>query len=113
MFYADNQFRMSILERLEQMERRMAEMAGQQQQSSGGPSESGGSGTGGGEGGRSNSEQAQVSFCATLSCSKLRHIPISFLELTWFLILCFSSHQVRVRARFKVQLATPLRAVWW
>lgn len=90
----------------------MAEMAGQQQQqqqSSGGPSESGG--TGAGEGGRSNSEQAQVSFCATLSCSKLMHIPISFLELTWFLILCFSSHQVR--ARVKVQLATPLRAVWW
>ncbi len=94
----------------------MAEMAGQQQQqqqSSGGPSESGGTGTGGGEGGRSNSEQAQVSFCATLSCSKLMHIPIIFLELTWFLILCFSSHQVRVRARVKVQLATPLRAVWW
>ncbi|XP_067287961.1 calmodulin-binding transcription activator 1 isoform X9 [Pseudorasbora parva] len=59
----DNQFRMSILERLEQMERRMAEMAGQQQQQQGGggPSESGGSGTGGGEGGRSNSEQAQFS----------------------------------------------------
>lgn len=63
-FYADNQFRMSILERLEQMERRMAEMAGQQQQQQGGggPSESGGTGTGGGEGGRNNSEQAQVSF---------------------------------------------------
>ncbi|XP_059385831.1 calmodulin-binding transcription activator 1-like isoform X8 [Carassius carassius] len=58
----DNQFRMSILERLEQMERRMAEMASQQQQqSSGGPSESEGTGTGGGEGGRSNSEQAQFS----------------------------------------------------
>lgn len=55
---------MSILERLEQMERRMAEMAGQQQQQQGGggSSESGGTGTGGGEGGRSNSEQAQVSF---------------------------------------------------
>ncbi|XP_067243880.1 calmodulin-binding transcription activator 1 isoform X5 [Chanodichthys erythropterus] len=59
----DNQFRMSILERLEQMERRMAEMAGQQQQQQGGggPSESGGTGTGGGEGGRNNSEQAQFS----------------------------------------------------
>ncbi|XP_039529420.1 calmodulin-binding transcription activator 1 isoform X4 [Pimephales promelas] len=59
----DNQFRMSILERLEQMERRMAEMAGQQQQQQGGggSSESGGTGTGGGEGGRSNSEQAQFS----------------------------------------------------
>uniref|UniRef100_A0A8C2FV37 Calmodulin-binding transcription activator 1 n=1 Tax=Cyprinus carpio TaxID=7962 RepID=A0A8C2FV37_CYPCA len=60
----DNQFRMSILERLEQMERRMAEMAGQQQQqSSGGPSESGGTGTGGGEGGRSpagNSFESRV-----------------------------------------------------
>ncbi|TRY87623.1 hypothetical protein DNTS_009330 [Danionella cerebrum] len=56
----DNQFRMSILERLEQMERRMAEMAGQQQQSGGGPSESGGNGTSG-EGGRSISEQAQFS----------------------------------------------------
>uniref|UniRef100_A0A673MAB3 Calmodulin-binding transcription activator 1 n=1 Tax=Sinocyclocheilus rhinocerous TaxID=307959 RepID=A0A673MAB3_9TELE len=58
----DNQFRMSILERLEQMERRMAEMAGQQQ-SSGGPSESGGTGTGGGEGGRSpagNSFESRV-----------------------------------------------------
>ncbi|XP_051528516.1 calmodulin-binding transcription activator 1-like isoform X3 [Myxocyprinus asiaticus] len=57
----DNQFRMSILERLEQMERRMAEMAGQQQ-ASGGTSESGGTGgSGGGEGGRGNSEQAQFS----------------------------------------------------
>ncbi|XP_073773140.1 calmodulin-binding transcription activator 1 isoform X9 [Danio rerio] len=56
----DNQFRMSILERLEQMERRMAEMAGQQQQQGGGgTSESGGTTTG--EGGRSNSEQAQFS----------------------------------------------------
>uniref|UniRef100_A0A8C1QEW7 Calmodulin-binding transcription activator 1 n=1 Tax=Cyprinus carpio TaxID=7962 RepID=A0A8C1QEW7_CYPCA len=61
----DNQFRMSILERLEQMERRMAEMAGQQQQqqlTSGGPSESGGTGTGG-EGGRSpagNSFESRV-----------------------------------------------------
>ncbi|XP_051957510.1 calmodulin-binding transcription activator 1-like [Xyrauchen texanus] len=57
----DNQFRMSILERLEQMERRMAEMAGQQQ-GDGGTSESGGTGgSGGGEGGRGNSEQAQFS----------------------------------------------------
>ncbi|KAL2090847.1 hypothetical protein ACEWY4_013110 [Coilia grayii] len=46
----DNQFKMSILERLEQMERRMAEMAGQQQ-SGGGSSESGGGGRGGGGGG--------------------------------------------------------------
>lgn len=55
----DNQFRMSILERLEQMERRMAEMSGQQQQQqgSGGTSESGA--TGGGEG-RGNADQTQV-----------------------------------------------------
>lgn len=49
----DNQFRMSILERLEQMERRMAEMTGSQQHkqaSSGGGSGSGsGSGAGGGQ----------------------------------------------------------------
>ncbi|XP_051967308.1 calmodulin-binding transcription activator 1-like [Xyrauchen texanus] len=57
----DNQFRMSILERLEQMERRMAEMAGQQQQGGGGTSESGGTGSSGGEGGRGNSDQAQFS----------------------------------------------------
>ncbi|XP_078186377.1 calmodulin-binding transcription activator 1 isoform X20 [Callithrix jacchus] len=46
----DNQFRMSILERLEQMERRMAEMTGSQQhkQSSGGGSSGGGSGSGNG-----------------------------------------------------------------
>ncbi|XP_030632892.1 calmodulin-binding transcription activator 1 [Chanos chanos] len=55
----DNQFRMSILERLEQMERRMAEMAGQQQQGSGGASEGGGTGGGGGGGG--NTDQSQLS----------------------------------------------------
>ncbi|XP_031790614.1 calmodulin-binding transcription activator 1 isoform X1 [Piliocolobus tephrosceles] len=46
----DNQFRMSILERLEQMERRMAEMTGSQQhkQASGGSSSGGGSGSGNG-----------------------------------------------------------------
>uniref|UniRef100_A0A3B4AG16 Calmodulin-binding transcription activator 1 n=1 Tax=Periophthalmus magnuspinnatus TaxID=409849 RepID=A0A3B4AG16_9GOBI len=42
----DNQFRMSILERLEQMERRMAEMASHQQQSGAGSGGAGG-GTGG------------------------------------------------------------------
>ncbi|XP_046730969.1 calmodulin-binding transcription activator 1-like isoform X1 [Silurus meridionalis] len=58
----DNQFRMSILERLEQMERRMAEMSGQQQQqSSGGTSESGVTGGGGGGEGRGNSDQTQLS----------------------------------------------------
>ncbi|XP_061703437.1 calmodulin-binding transcription activator 1 isoform X2 [Syngnathoides biaculeatus] len=46
----DNQFRMSILERLEQMERRMAEMASHPQQSSAGSGGTGG-GTGGGGGG--------------------------------------------------------------
>ncbi|XP_039330279.1 calmodulin-binding transcription activator 1 isoform X8 [Saimiri boliviensis] len=46
----DNQFRMSILERLEQMERRMAEMTGSQQhkQASGGGSSGGGGGSGNG-----------------------------------------------------------------
>ncbi|XP_073731503.1 calmodulin-binding transcription activator 1 isoform X2 [Misgurnus anguillicaudatus] len=50
----DNQFRMSILERLEQMERRMAEMGGQQQQGSGGTP---GGGGGGGNGGANNQSQ--------------------------------------------------------
>ncbi|KAI4904847.1 hypothetical protein NFI96_018232, partial [Prochilodus magdalenae] len=57
----DNQFRMSILERLEQMERRMAEMAGQQQQGSGGSSETGVAGGGGGGEGRGSVDQAQFS----------------------------------------------------
>lgn len=43
----DNQFRMSILERLEQMERRMAEMTGSQQHKQGGGGGSNGSGNGG------------------------------------------------------------------
>ncbi|XP_033825086.1 calmodulin-binding transcription activator 1 isoform X2 [Periophthalmus magnuspinnatus] len=58
----DNQFRMSILERLEQMERRMAEMASHQQQSGAGSGGAGG-GTGGSSGGAGtgggNSSQAQ------------------------------------------------------
>ncbi|XP_051961111.1 calmodulin-binding transcription activator 1-like isoform X4 [Xyrauchen texanus] len=54
----DNQFRMSILERLEQMEHRMAEMAGQQQQSSGGTA---GAGGGGGGNGGSDSQSQCVS----------------------------------------------------
>lgn len=45
-FNLDNQFRMSILERLEQMERRMAEMTGSQQHKQGGGG-SNGSGNGG------------------------------------------------------------------
>ncbi|XP_072305176.1 calmodulin-binding transcription activator 1 isoform X4 [Eucyclogobius newberryi] len=58
----DNQFRMSILERLEQMERRMAEMASQQQQSGTGSGGAGGGtvGTSGGAGtGGGNSSQSQ------------------------------------------------------
>ncbi|XP_037540703.1 calmodulin-binding transcription activator 1 isoform X3 [Nematolebias whitei] len=47
----DNQFRMSILERLEQMERRMAEMASHQQSSSAGSGGAGGGTGGGGAGG--------------------------------------------------------------
>ncbi|XP_058160496.1 calmodulin-binding transcription activator 1 isoform X23 [Dasypus novemcinctus] len=46
----DNQFRMSILERLEQMERRMAEMTGSQQHKQGGAGGSGGGGNGSGNG---------------------------------------------------------------
>uniref|UniRef100_A0A3Q4GWC9 Calmodulin-binding transcription activator 1 n=1 Tax=Neolamprologus brichardi TaxID=32507 RepID=A0A3Q4GWC9_NEOBR len=58
----DNQFRMSILERLEQMERRMAEMASHQQTSGAGSGGAGG-GTGGGGGGCvSGQTQASSSF---------------------------------------------------
>lgn len=72
----DNQFRMSILERLEQMERRMAEMSGQQQQQQqqggGGTSESGVTGGGGGGGGGGgNADQTQV--CNTTRSSIIRH----------------------------------------
>lgn len=52
----DNQFRMSILERLEQMERRMAEMTGSQQHKQG----SGGGSSGGGTGSSNGGGQAQV-----------------------------------------------------
>ncbi|XP_028265514.1 calmodulin-binding transcription activator 1 isoform X2 [Parambassis ranga] len=56
----DNQFRMSILERLEQMERRMAEMASHQQSSSAGSGGAGGgTGGGGGGGGGGNNIQTQ------------------------------------------------------
>ncbi|XP_062871783.1 calmodulin-binding transcription activator 1 isoform X4 [Trichomycterus rosablanca] len=57
----DNQFRMSILERLEQMERRMAEMAGQQQGNgaTGGAGAGGGGTGGGGNGANSSSSQSQ------------------------------------------------------
>lgn len=46
-FNLDNQFRMSILERLEQMERRMAEMTGSQQHKQGVGGGSNGNGNGG------------------------------------------------------------------
>ncbi|KAJ8016764.1 hypothetical protein DPEC_G00010750, partial [Dallia pectoralis] len=55
----DNQFRMSILERLEQMERRMAEMASHHQQSSGGGAGTGGGAGGAGGGGGGNTSQTQ------------------------------------------------------
>nr|XP_029478069.1 calmodulin-binding transcription activator 1-like isoform X6 [Oncorhynchus nerka] len=58
----DNQFRMSILERLEQMERRMAEMASHHQQGSGGGAGGGGgagAGGGGGGGGGGHNSQTQ------------------------------------------------------
>ncbi|XP_026188478.1 calmodulin-binding transcription activator 1 isoform X3 [Mastacembelus armatus] len=61
----DNQFRMSILERLEQMERRMAEMASHQQSSRG----TGGGGSGGGGGGGNNSQSQCVSGQAQASSS--------------------------------------------
>lgn len=63
-YVADNQFRMSILERLEQMERRMAEMASHHQQSSGGGAGAGGGAGGGGGGGSSggNNSQTQVKY---------------------------------------------------
>lgn len=55
---------MSILERLEQMERRMAEMASHQQSSSAGSGGAGGGtgggGSGGGGGGGGNNSQSQV-----------------------------------------------------
>lgn len=51
----DNQFRMSILERLEQMERRMAEMTGSQQHKQG---------VGGGSNGNGNSG-TQVQVCVS------------------------------------------------
>ena len=77
----DNQFRMSILERLEQMERRMAEMASQQQSSGtggggAGPGTGGaGSGVGGGSGGGGNSSQSQVTI--TILNENTMHIPFT------------------------------------
>uniref|UniRef100_A0A8C2RQU6 Calmodulin binding transcription activator 1 n=1 Tax=Capra hircus TaxID=9925 RepID=A0A8C2RQU6_CAPHI len=70
----DNQFRMSILERLEQMERRMAEMTGSQQHKQG----SGGGSSGGGTGSGSGGSQAQcTSGPGTLgSCFESRVVVV-------------------------------------
>ncbi|XP_070117119.1 calmodulin-binding transcription activator 1 isoform X24 [Equus przewalskii] len=70
----DNQFRMSILERLEQMERRMAEMTGSQQHKQG----SGGGGSGGGNGSGNGGGQAQcASGPGTLgSCFESRVVVV-------------------------------------
>ncbi|XP_070330328.1 calmodulin-binding transcription activator 1 isoform X7 [Odocoileus virginianus] len=70
----DNQFRMSILERLEQMERRMAEMTGPQQHKPG----SGGGSSGGGAGSSSGGGQAQcASGPGTLgSCFESRVVVV-------------------------------------
>ncbi|XP_031422481.1 calmodulin-binding transcription activator 1 isoform X4 [Clupea harengus] len=67
----DNQFRMSILERLEQMERRMAEMAGHQQQGgggAGGAGAGGGASAGGGGGGGSGGGGAGGGFSGQSQC---------------------------------------------
>uniref|UniRef100_A0A8D1VD05 Calmodulin-binding transcription activator 1 n=1 Tax=Sus scrofa TaxID=9823 RepID=A0A8D1VD05_PIG len=73
----DNQFRMSILERLEQMERRMAEMTGSQQHKQGG-SGGGGGGSAGGTGGGTGGSQAQcTSGPGTLgSCFESRVVVV-------------------------------------
>ncbi|XP_054939777.1 calmodulin-binding transcription activator 1 isoform X7 [Physeter macrocephalus] len=70
----DNQFRMSILERLEQMERRMAEMTGSQQHKQG----SGGGSSGGGGGSGTGGSQAQcASGPGTLgSCFESRVVVV-------------------------------------
>ncbi|XP_053431440.1 calmodulin-binding transcription activator 1 isoform X6 [Nycticebus coucang] len=70
----DNQFRMSILERLEQMERRMAEMTGSQQHRQA----SGGGSSGGGGSSSSGSSQAQcASGTGTLgSCFESRVVVV-------------------------------------
>nr|XP_034972978.1 calmodulin-binding transcription activator 1 isoform X3 [Zootoca vivipara] len=70
----ENQFRMSILERLEQMERRMAEMTGSQQQQQHKQGVGGGGGNGSGNGG----SQAQcVSGAATLgNCFESRVVVV-------------------------------------
>lgn len=74
---------MSILERLEQMERRMAEMTGSQQHKQGSSGGGSGSGSGSGAGGG----QAQVGPTAAASVCSVFHVctrhlfPVSFLLL--------------------------------
>nr|XP_033777938.1 calmodulin-binding transcription activator 1 isoform X2 [Geotrypetes seraphini] len=66
----DNQFRMSILERLEQMEKRMAEMTGSQHHKQG----VGGGGNGGGNGG--NQAQCAGSTGSVGSCFESRVVVV-------------------------------------
>uniref|UniRef100_A0A3Q0RW01 Calmodulin-binding transcription activator 1 n=1 Tax=Amphilophus citrinellus TaxID=61819 RepID=A0A3Q0RW01_AMPCI len=66
----DNQFRMSILERLEQMERRMAEMASHQQPSGAGSGGAGG-GTGGGGGGGQTQASSSFESRVVVVCEKM------------------------------------------
>lgn len=75
---------MSILERLEQMERRMAEMTGSQQHKQG--SSGGGSGSGSGSGAGGGQAQVGPTAAAASVCSVFhvctRHLfPVSFLLL--------------------------------
>lgn len=93
----DNQFRMSILERLEQMERRMAEMASHQRPSSvGGGGTGGGAGGAGGGGGSSSQSQVDSLMVLTHSSNQAHREPLMIH------FLCVSC-----------RLAVPLRAVWW
>nr|XP_014342828.1 PREDICTED: calmodulin-binding transcription activator 1 [Latimeria chalumnae] len=66
----DNQFRMSILERLEQMERRMAEMTGCHQQGAGG------GGNGGSSGGSNGGNPAQCVSGSVGSCFESRVVVV-------------------------------------
>ncbi|XP_031235444.1 calmodulin-binding transcription activator 1 isoform X15 [Mastomys coucha] len=70
----DNQFRMSILERLEQMERRMAEMTGSQQHKQG--SSGGGSGSGSGSGAGGGQAQCASGAGTLGSCFESRVVVV-------------------------------------
>ncbi|KAG8434210.1 hypothetical protein GDO86_012544, partial [Hymenochirus boettgeri] len=67
----DNQFRMSILERLEQMERRMAEMTGSQQHK-----QSVGGGNGGGSNSGGNQAQCATGTSSIGSCFESRVVVV-------------------------------------